>query len=192
MKIAGLILAAGGSSRMKESKQLLPWGEHSLLENVIQTAQNSKLDALYLVLGAASEKIKEQINLTGLQVVENKQWKDGLGTSIANGVDFLSKDMAVDGCLILLADQPFISPEYINKMIDAYTVDVITASDYNGKAGVPCLFPRRFFPQLVSLSGDRGAGKLLNALEAKVECLKAPVDLRDIDTPEAYQKFLPK
>ena len=192
MPIAGLILAAGGSTRMKTAKQLLPWGKDSLLQHVIQTARQSNLDTAYLVLGCASEAIKQQADLEDLTIIENRQWQDGLGTSIATGVNAVSRSASNKACLILLADQPFITADYLNMMIEAYHADRIIASDYNGKAGVPCLFPRRFFPNLMALQGDRGAGKLLNELNEHVHILEASVDLRDIDTPETYSKNLPK
>ena len=177
---------------MKRTKQLLPWGNNSLLQHVIQTVKKSDLDELFLVLGASSTKIRQRTDLSEVQVIENKQWKAGLGSSIAKGIEILSRQGQFDACLILLADQPFITVDYLNEMINAYKADVIIASGYQGKAGVPCLFPRRFFSDLMALEGDRGANRLLNDPNTPVDILAVPTDLKDIDTLEAYQKWYPK
>ena len=192
MPIAGLILAAGGSTRMKTTKQLLKWGDASLLQHVIQTVKQSKLDPIYLVLGAESDAIKQQVDLEGLTIIENIEWEKGLGTSIAIGMDVLIGKPGIAACLIVLADQPFITEAYLNTMVAASDANTIIASNYNGKAGVPCIFPRRFFPDLLQLQEDRGASRLLNTLSTHVQILEATADLRDIDTPEAYRKYLPE
>ena len=192
MTIAGLILAAGSSSRMKTTKQLLPWGPHTLLQHVSQTVLQSDVDVVYLVLGANADQIKQRTKLSGITLVENNRWREGLGASITEGIDVISKRSEIDACLILLADQPFIETDYLNRMLEVYDPERIIASDYQGRAGVPCLFPRKYFPELLRLEGDNGAGKLLHDLNKHVLILEAPVDLRDIDTYEAYQKYLPK
>jgi len=192
MSIAGLILAAGGSSRMKTSKQLLPWGTTSLLEHVIQTAKDSQLDEIYLVLGAEADRIQQKADLSGIKVIRNEQWAIGLGSSLAKGMRSILKEPSVDACLILLADQPFITSAYLDAMICGHDPDTIIASDYQGRVGVPCLFPKRFFPDLENLEGDRGAGKLLQRLHEHVRIPDVSADLRDIDTPEAYRKYHPR
>lgn len=192
MSIAGLIMAAGGSSRMKTAKQFLPWGTTSLLEHVIHIAKQSQLDKLYVVLGYEAVRIQQQADLSGIHVIHNEQWEKGLSTSLSKGVQSLSKNQSIKACLFLLADQPFITSFYLNAMIRAYDPDTIIASDYDGRMGVPCLFPKRFFPELLELEGDRGAGKLLHRLRANIRTPDATADLRDIDTPEAYQKYRPR
>lgn len=137
---------------MKTPKQLLPWGKDSLLEQVIQSARDSDLDTIYLVLGAESDRIKQQADLNNVVILENKEWEKGLGTSIATGIAALSKKEDIHGCVILLADQPFITDEYIDAMIQAFDPETIIASDYNGRAGVPCLFPKMYFPDLKKTS----------------------------------------
>lgn len=190
MAIAGLILAAGGSRRMGKPKQLLPWGDSKLLEHSIRTAQAAGISNLFIVLGAYSDAIQRRIDLEGLTLIRNPDWFQGMGTSIAAGIRELGNDPEIRGCLILLPDQPFISSEYLKSMIDAFDEKIIVASKYGDHPGAPCLFPRIYFPDLEQLKGDEGARKVLRKHPAKIKYPAVIPDLRDIDTPEKYKKYI--
>lgn len=192
MPIAGLILAAGGSTRMKKTKQLLPWGKRTLLQHVIQTVRRAEIDAVFITLGADARRIRQNSDLQDITVIAVDQWEEGLGRSLAAGVQAISTNPDIDACLVLLADQPFITSEHLNAMIREFDGRTIIASNYEGRAGVPCLFPRRFFSDLVALQGDQGAGQLLKRLSAHVRVFHIPADLRDIDTIETYRKYRPR
>jgi len=189
-KIAILILAAGNSSRMGTVKQLLPYKQTTLLGWSIKQAQKSKACDIYCVLGANTEIIKKQIDNSSIKIIINPNYKDGLSTSIVFGVNYLM-DKKIDSVLIILADQPNINSNYLNEMIITSGVnpEKIIASNYENKIGVPAIFPKHYFNQLLNLKGDKGAKKLLNKQSSEVIKMK-PFNLIDIDTKKDYYNLI--
>ena len=188
---AVLILAAGGSSRMGSPKQLLAWGEVTLLQNAIAQAEIAEVDRVVVVLGANANSIKNTIPKT-VSSVENKDWQTGMGSSIACGMRFLEKSKVnYSSVLILLADQPFIDAQYINQMVLTMKKEAkgIIATTYNGRAGVPALFSNKYFTQLEKLNSEFGAKELLSKNTADIHLLHAGNKTIDIDTQEEYQKL---
>lgn len=184
MKIAILILAAGSSSRMKQPKQLLPFGNSNLLGYVIENVIQSKADGFYCVLGAHYNLIKKSIKRYNINVIFNENSKLGLSTSIVKGVESLDD---YDAILICLADQPNIKTEYFDTLISSFknNPNKIIASIYDKKVGVPAVFPKVFFKELKKLTGDKGAKKILEL--RKNDCIfLGGEDLIDIDTKEDY------
>jgi len=189
-KTAILIMAAGAATRMKTPKQLLPWGTNTLVEKVITEAQNSLADSVYLVLGANAALIKKQIVENDLNFLENPHWNLGLGNSIAFGVrEVLKKEVDLTSILIMLADQPLINSDYLNKLTKAsghYKKGII-ASLYGEKMGVPALFSKDYFPALSQLTGEHGAKYILKNNTKDIYSLECKNLITDIDTPEDYQ-----
>ncbi len=195
MSIAVLVLAAGSASRMGVAKQLLPFGDETLLETVLNNALTSKTQKVYCVLGAYAEKIADSIEAMNVETIINEDWKDGLGSSIARGVSHIVETTnTTEGILILLADQPFVDTGYINNMIETFKSDPsqIIASRYKKGNGVPALFPATLFSKLKALKGERGAKSLLNDTSQNIISLEPTISLEDIDTPEAYAHLLKK
>jgi len=188
-----LILAAGSSSRMGKIKQLLPWQESTLLEHTIKIAKLSKACDVIVVLGSNARLIKDTIKATEVVFLENTKWKGGLGTSISCGTDYLlNYNKESDAVLILLADQALMDTEHINKIIDLYSSgesDLIGTS-YEDKIGVPALFARTYFPDLLKLDGDRGAQLFLQKLGDQVLSLNPWGKAFDVDTLEDYNRLL--
>ena len=122
-KVAILILSAGASKRMGTPKQLLKWGKETLLENAVSTAVNVENASLFVVLGANAELIQQKITLNA-EALYHKDWKQGLGSSIAFGVGTLQK-LDFDGVLIMLADQPFVTSYYLKELINVRLVDIL-------------------------------------------------------------------
>ncbi|MBT8235830.1 MAG: nucleotidyltransferase family protein [Bacteroidia bacterium] len=190
--IKGLMLAAGSSSRMGTPKQLLPWGNATLIEHCISVAQQSKLDSILVVLGAEAKAILPSIEALNVDIIINREWASGMASTIRTGVDQLSSVNPPDGILIMLADQPFIKTEELDAMIDAFdSKDQIIASAYKERLGVPALFGAAHFDLLRSLSGDKGAGAVLNEKKDTIKTLPLPSDLTDIDTMERYISLRP-
>ncbi|HEA30888.1 MAG TPA: nucleotidyltransferase family protein [Leeuwenhoekiella sp.] len=188
-----LLLAAGQSSRMGKPKQLLPVAGITLIERTLKTAIEAIGEGVYCVLGANAKLIRPIIEDYPVQIVENKNWKDGLGESIATGTAaILKKAPETKGILILLADQPWVDGNYLEKIISHFEdhPDAIIASDYGDFYGVPALFAKANFEQLKKLEGDSGAKEFLNDEAVPVIGVKAPEKLEDIDTPADYQRFL--
>lgn len=191
--IAILILAAGGSSRMKEKiKQLLPWRKTTLLGHAIAEAKKLKVQKVCVVLGANAELIKSTIGSEKITILDYKNWEQGIGTTIAFGVDYLAKENKYDAILIILADQPLMDANYLELLLSTYNSDSskIIATKYADTIGVPAIFGKEYFDELVNLSGDSGAKKLLSFKNVVVLNPKGKVV--DIDTWEEYERLKTK
>lgn len=176
---------------MGAPKQLLPWGNSTLLGHAVETALQLPCNTLAVVLGASSEEIKETIMGDAVLVFEHTHWKDGLGTSIAWGVtQLLELTPEIDGVLILLADQPLVTSDYLNAIITQFEPgkqQIIATSYDEQKQGVPALFDAAYLNELTTLKGDKGAKEILQKHLTKVQLLSAEGQLSDIDTLEDYR-----
>lgn len=201
--IAILILAAGASSRMGRTKQLLPWNDTTLLGNAIQNAAASNAGCVVVVLGANAKLIRKRIIQKNypsnkIQIIENTEWQSGLGSSIACGTKSLLKTHPhTEGILVMLADQPLIDTTYLNAMLTAFEKNgnnfegsngVATA--YKNKAGVPALFPESYFEELAALHDDFGAKEIINRPKASFLVLEPGDKIRDIDTKSDYKNLI--
>ncbi|MEM7085315.1 MAG: nucleotidyltransferase family protein [Bacteroidota bacterium] len=189
--IAVLILAAGGSKRMGAPKQLLPWGDSTLLGHTVNIALQLPCNQVVVVLGAHAEEIKETILTDAVLVFEHERWEEGMGTSIAWGISRLIKSVPeIDGILILLADQPLVTPTYLNTIMASFSPgkQQIIATSYDGqKQGVPALFDAAYLDELLTLKGDKGAREILQKYKSKLELHSAAGQLSDIDTLDDYR-----
>ena len=192
MKTAILILAAGSSSRMGEPKQLLPFKQTTLLGSIIQQAKKSLATDVFCILGANAGAVKKSISSYTIETIYNPNFKEGLSASIIIGIQFLIPKN-YDSVLIMLADQPKITTNYLNKLLKVAEENPtkIIASNYEKSIGVPAIFPKKYYAKLLELSGDKGAKKLLQKLSLDIVSVKS-IDLTDIDTKEDYLKFVKK
>ncbi|QCX00050.1 nucleotidyltransferase family protein [Aggregatimonas sangjinii] len=190
-RCAVLILAAGSSSRMGRPKQLLPWGSQTLLQNAVNNANASRCDEAVVVLGANADIIRNSLQPGTVSVV-NTDWENGMGSSIARGMQFLSKkETPFEVVLIMLGDQPFIDADYLNNVRSTFqgSQKNIVATDYGNRAGVPALFGSKYFEQLSELNSEYGAKELLAENMADIHLLKAGVKTADIDTEADYSRL---
>ena len=188
-KTAILVLAAGASSRMNEIKQVLPYKDSTLLGNALKMAKMSKSAQVFCVLGANKEEIQQKVDFLDIEIIENKEWSAGLGKSIAVGVATIDKNRKYDSVLVMLGDQPFITSRYLDQLISKFNENQsqIIATNYSCRPGVPAVFPRQKFSELIKLSGDSGA-KLILKNQANIIKLDAE-NTFDIDSPEDYKKI---
>jgi len=193
--VAGLLLAAGASTRMGTPKQILPAGDALLLERVLTQSLYSKLDRVVLVLGFMAEEIRRKIRLgrdsSRLKIVENSSYQRGISSSILTGLSHVENEF--DHVMILLGDMPYITSAVINRLLTGYLKSGLPlgALSVRGKRSHPVIIGRPFFPALHQLTGDQGARDLFTRHEDQV-CLVAPggdYDDADIDTFEDYLKF---
>ncbi|MBE0577081.1 MAG: molybdenum cofactor cytidylyltransferase [Desulfuromonadales bacterium] len=156
-RVAGIILAAGSSSRMGRPKQLLPFRGHTLLECIVDTALNSSLSKVVVVLGHRADELRPLLAGRDVTVVLNDDYQRGQSSSIQAGLRTVRED--VDAALFLLGDQPLVTPETIDSILSAYAVSqgLIVMPVFDGRRGNPVLFDRQTFDDIDSLTGDTGA-----------------------------------
>jgi molybdenum cofactor cytidylyltransferase len=191
MNLCGLILAAGGSTRLGRPKQLVKSQDKTLLQLAIENALNTSLQDVYVVLGANKESIEASIKHLPVQLIENAQWQEGLGSSISAGMHFIQKQGNYDAVLIMLCDQLHVNAAHLQAIIDAYLQKgaKMVATEYGKQLGVPALFDRMYFTDLAQLSGDTGAKKLLQVYAASLYSIPFEQALIDIDTPEDLNRL---
>lgn len=186
--IAGVILAAGASTRFGALKQLLPWGAGTMLSTVVDTALASSARPVVVVLGKRADECRAALGDRPVTVVVNAAWQDGQSTSVRAGLAALPDE--VEAVLFLLADQPTITVATVEAVIDRYRASraPVVWPEVDGRRGNPVLFDRRLFPELWALRGDVGGRPVLQAHGARAE--RVAVDdrgiLLDIDTPADY------
>lgn len=189
-KIAVVVLAAGNAKRLGRSKQLLPWGNSTLLEHIVKNVLTVDAYKFFVVLGAYSNQIIEKTNLSEATLLINSKWQQGLGSSIASAITEIdNKYSELSAVLLVLADQPFISSVHLNAMIKLHLTEkesIIITKKENYK-GVPVLFPKKFFGELMSLSNDEGAKQIVNRNKNCVKEIVSQDNIADIDTFEAYE-----
>lgn len=191
--IAAIILAAGASRRMGQPKQLLPYKGQILLSHVTQCAIDSSCSPVIVILGANAEQIEPEIAQLPIKIVKNTAWQEGISSSICCGIAYVQEQFSnIDGVVFLTCDQPFISAEIIEQLIDTHnsTNKPIIASQYNNILGIPALFSSSFFSKLMGLKGDRGAKKIINQYLDLVHQINFPLGAIDLDTLESYQQFI--
>lgn len=180
-----IILAAGASRRFGgQAKQLLTLDGKSLIRRIVETAIAAQVgESIIVVLGANQTPI--QVELTGLsvQLIDNPHWAEGMSTSLRAGLTTLMRNYPdLDAVVVLLCDQPLITPALIRQLVVVYTETgkPLVACRYTGGVGVPALFARPVFADLLALNGDKGARYLLLQRpddRAVVDFAPAAVDL---------------
>jgi len=186
VSIPAIILAAGASRRLGQPKQLLKIGVEFLIEHAIRLANEAGGAPVIVVLGAHYDLIRPSISLKGAIEVFNDQWQQGIASSIQAGIHSLDVfSQAAPGVLILSCDQPRLTAMHLRALIETFAAQsepAIVASTYAGVQGVPAVFPRNLFPDLLALQGDKGARALL----ARPSCpvIGIPFDGGEVDIDE--------
>ena len=193
MKPTIILLAAGASTRMGQSKQLLKIEGESLLARTADIALQSEAQSVVIVLGANEENHRSAIHDLKVDVITNPDWKSGVGSSLKTGLEYTLKHFPqTEGVIILVCDQPYLTSGHLKELAAQYETSrkPIIASHYSGVVGVPAFFHKQMFPKLRALLADQGAKKIiLQHLDetVRVEFLEGAVDL---DTPEDYEAFV--
>src|SRR5271170_129136 len=193
-RVGAVILAAGRSTRMGEAKQLLPLGESTVLEQTLRNVRGAAIDEIVLVLGSSAETIRQRLRITaveGLKVVVNQNYNEGMASSLRAGLSAV--DPHIDAALIVLADQPFVRPETLDRIVDQHLSSgaQIVIPLYRGFRGNPVLLDRSVFHEVMALDGDIGCRAIFgNHLEGivKVEVEDVGI-LLDIDNKDDYERL---
>ena len=191
-EIGVLILAAGSSSRMGTSKQMLPVEGKSLLAKTISAAIEAKLENIVVVLGSNADEHRIEANDFPVTTILNNDWYKGMGTSIKFGVEHFRLQETIKGIVILVCDQPKLSAQIIEALIDKekQTHKPIIASQYANTLGVPALFMKSAFHKLLTLGADHGAKKIIMQNRDEVGIVEFPEGVIDLDTKEDYDNYL--
>jgi len=183
--VAGIVLAAGGSTRMGRSKQLLDWGGRSLVAHVAGLALAAGCDPVVVVTGAEGEAVGAAVADLPVKVVHNPDWEAGQSTSVRAGLAAAGR---AGSAVFLLVDQPFVEATMIRKLIETHaaTLAPIVAPLIREQRGNPVLFDRATFPEFEGLTGDTG-GRALFARH-RVEWVEWHDEraLQDLDTEADY------
>lgn len=190
--IAAIILAAGQSRRMGQNKLLLDLNGKPLLCHVIDQALALDLSDIVVVAGHQAEEIRAAIGERPVRIVVAPDYAEGMSASLKTGIDSLKPE--ADAAMILLGDMPQVTAPLLRRMIAAYNPvegRAIVLPVHEGKRGNPVLWDRRFFTEMRQLAGDVGARHLIGEYAELVAEIAADDRsiLRDIDTPEAYEKL---
>ncbi len=189
-RVAAIVLAAGESRRFGSPKQLLPWRETTLLEHVVDTLLESSVQDTLVVIGHRAEQIGTLLRDRPVSLVVNEDWPEGLSSSVEAGLQALSA--RYEACLFVLSDQPNVTTDLINTMMERYhrTLATIVAPSYRGRRGNPVLFSRSLFPELMSLQGDTGGREVVLRHQEDVETVEVEQEdiFLDIDTEADYQR----
>ena len=183
-----IILAAGSSSRLGQPKQLLLIDGETLLNRTIRTAKQIS-NAIIVVLGANIELISPTISDQSITIVTNPDWETGMSTSIKVG---LSQCLKFENAIICLCDQPFLTENILNALINKKSTSEkqIIASYYSQQIGVPILFNKIFFNDLLNLKGDKGAKSILNKYADQIDTIQFHQGATDIDTLVDLKNFM--
>ena len=186
-----IILAAGKSERLGQPKQQLLYQGNSLLQHRINIALQSPYRPIIVVLGAFADEILERLTPKPIDVIINTKWEEGMASSIRAGIDYLQKDLTVNNVLIMLCDQPHVDAALLNKIVQTknHSKKGIVACAYDNALGVPALFDKHYFPELLSLSGNQGAKKVLTSYSEDIATVPFPMGAVDIDTIDDYNKL---
>ena len=186
-----IILAAGASSRLGQPKQNIVFNGKTLLENAIEAGLAAKCSPVLIMLGANAKLIAEWPHHPDVKAVYNDQWESGMASSIVAGVEALQQNYPADNAVIMVCDQPFVTPGLILDLISKQkeTGRSIIASRYGNVTGVPALFDKAMFYTLLQLQGDEGARKMINDHSDKVASIPFEKGTVDIDTIDDYNKL---
>jgi len=168
---------------MGRSKQLLPWGNETLLSHTIRVAMESRAGHIFVVLGDNESAHRKAIEDLPVTIVSNPAWQKGMGSSLKAGLKEARK--VSDAVLVMVCDMPFVTSEHLNHLIE--TTQPVVASKYLDTIGVPALFRKESFDELMTIGDAEGARKLIANYKSAIIVLESGTDL---DTPEDYQKAL--
>ncbi len=186
-----IILAAGASLRYGAPKQLLSFNGETLLRRIVRESVSSVCQPIVTVFGADARNLSRHIDEFAVHIIQNKDWKKGMGTSISVGIKkLLEIDEAVAGAVITVCDQPFVTSDVINDLVQNFNERqvLIMASRYAETLGVPALFSRRLFPELTTLKNSSGAKELIERFSNETAAIDFSEGAIDIDTPEDFHR----
>lgn len=188
--VAGVLLAAGTSSRMGSNKLLFELNGESVLRGAARRALAGGLSPLFVVLGHQEDRARPELDGLPCRIVVNPSYEQGINSSLKAGVAALPED--VQAALVMLADMPFVTAEMIAALIDRYrsTEAPLVISDYEGINAPPMLYDRSLFGELLAMTGEGCGRQVVKRHRHEAEVLPWPAAaLADLDVPEDYARM---
>ncbi len=182
---AVVILAAGGSRRLGQPKQLVEIEGQSLVRRAAESALSAGSGSVHVVVGAEVDRVRASLDGLPVELVVNEEWREGVASSIRAAIDAIERrERPVETLILMLCDQPGVSGDVLRRLLEAYrmTRAPVVASRYPEGPGVPALFHAELFPALKTLDGDVGARQLIRHLDRDVVTIPFAMP-DDIDTP---------
>ena len=191
--IAAIVLAAGGSKRMGSPKQAAIFRGESLLRRAASAALGTTARPVVVVLGSGAEEVEKELVGLGVSIVVNRDWAEGMASSIGAGLHEAERiTPGIDGALLTVCDQPFATSTLLESLLRSRRGGrhPIVACSYGGSLGVPALFGRERFDDLLALIGAEGARRILGRLRHEVHSLPFPGGEFDVDTPDDLARLV--
>lgn len=189
--VTGLIVAAGSSRRLGQPKQLLPFGERTLLDATLDVARSAPFSQRLVTVGGAGPEVQDQVDFTGVDIVESLHFTNGCSSSIVSALAAVNEES--EGIVMLLGDQPGVAIEVITDLVATATSSnaPLAVCRYDDGIGHPFWFGREVFGDLALLHGDKAVWKLIESGSHPV--LEVPIDASvplDVDTWDDYERLL--
>ncbi|MCW5839239.1 MAG: nucleotidyltransferase family protein [Anaerolineales bacterium] len=189
-RVAGIVLAGGGSSRLGQPKQLLDWKGTPFVRQVAETALAAQLSPVIVVTGAAAAEVTAALHGLAVQVVHNPNWAAGQSSSVKAGLAAVPADAAA--AIFMAVDQPQLPVRLLDSLKEqhAFNQPPIVATLVDGRRSMPVLFDRSTFPDFATLQGDMGGRALFSTHQVTwFPWLDSSMAI-DVDTPEDYARLL--
>lgn len=188
MSVAAIIVAAGSSSRLGRPKQLVMIDGEPLLQRAIRIAHEAGAAPVVVVLGAYRKAIEDAVDFGAALIAVNGEWEEGIASSIREGIRAVEMNAAdAAGALLMSCDQPRVTSDHLRGMITRFVLQsepTVVASAYAGILGIPAIFPRSAYPDLMALRGDQGARRLFDERAWRLVPMPLAGGEVDIDRPE--------
>ncbi len=184
---AAIILAAGASTRLGQPKQLVAVDGETLLHRTARLAIQVGCLPVVVVLGRDAATLAGEVEGLGASIVINDEWQTGMASSLSRGLQaVLAAKPHQLRVMILVCDQPKLDASVLRELLTTHTAKeaLIAASRYQGTNGVPAIFSRELYPELLELTGDQGARRIIQLHLAEVVSVDFPGGGFDLNTPE--------
>ena len=189
-ELSAIVLAAGGSSRYGQCKQLIKINGSSLVRLAVDKLSSLfPHDRISVVVGANSEAVAQAISDLTVSLVYNVHWQEGLASSLIVGINAI--DPGCRAVMITLCDQVLVTEKHLRRLVDCWTEEPsrIIASGYADTLGTPAIIPAEYFPQVLALEGDAGAKSILKNNAGRVTTAPVPEAEFDLDVPADLEKL---
>jgi molybdenum cofactor cytidylyltransferase len=194
MNIGVVILAAGESKRMGVPKQILPIFGVPMLKYLVDEVLDTEAHPVTVVVGANKTKIVPLLENIPIGIIDNPDWQKGMGSSIKMGlVGSYLITKGFDGLIFMTSDMPFVNAEVLNKLIKTarkFPEKTIIASKYAGTLGIPVLYKKERFEDILDMKPDHGAKQFFNKYLDEIVSVDFDLGAIDLDTKEDYYNFL--